>query len=90
MEMHNLLEEEVIRTVNSQLKETKIACDCDRCRMDIVAITLNNLTPKYVVSEKGRLYGKINNMTYQHNADIVKEVAKAIIIVGENPLHDLE
>ena len=87
MEMHNLLEEEVIRTVNNQLKETPIVCDCDKCKMDIVAITLNNLKPKYVVSDKGRLFGRINSMTYQYNADIIKEVTKAIAIVGKNPLH---
>lgn len=87
MEMHNLLEEEVIKAVDNQLKITPIACDCDKCRMDIVAITLNNLKPKYVVSDKGRLYGKISSMTYQYNADIIKEVTKAIAIVGENPLH---
>lgn len=90
MEMHNLLEEEVIKAVNNQLKETPVICDCDKCRMDIVAITLNNLKPKYVVSDKGRLYGRINNMTYQYNADIVKEVTKAISIVGANPLHSME
>lgn len=88
MELHNLLEEEVIKAVNDQLKATSIACDCDKCKMDIVAITLNNLKPKYVVSRKGRLYGRIANMTYQYNADIVKEVTKAISIVGENPLHE--
>lgn len=90
MEMHNLLEEEVIKAVNNQLKETPVICDCNKCRMDIVAITLNNLKPKYVVSDKGRLYGRINNMTYQYNADIVKEVTKAISIVGANPLHSME
>ncbi len=90
MEMHNLLEEEVIRRVNNQLNETKIACDCEKCRMDIVAITLNNLKPKYVVSGKGRLFAKINDTTYQHNGDIAEEVAKAIKIVGENPLHEME
>ena len=39
-------------------------------------------------TRKGRINDSTNNMTYQYNADIVKDVTKAIEIVGKNPKHD--
>ena len=56
--------------------------------MDIAAIALNNLKPRYVVTEKGALYGKLDTLDYQFDADLVKEVIKAINIVVNKPHHE--
>ncbi|MCF6464237.1 late competence development ComFB family protein [Clostridium sp. Cult1] len=88
MELRNLIEDEVIYTINRLLKDRKDICTCDKCKMDIAAITLNNLKPKYVVTEKGKLYGKIDTIDYQFDADLVREIVKAIEIVGDNPHHE--
>ncbi len=47
----------------------------------------NNLKPNYVVTDKGEVYTKINNMNYQFNTDIVAEITKAIQMVRDKPQH---
>lgn len=88
MKLHNLLEEEVLNQVKDILKDRKDICTCDKCKMDIAAITLNNLKPKYVVSEKGRIYGKLDTLNYQFDVDLTKEITKAAEIVGKSPKHE--
>lgn len=88
MELKNLIEDEVKSTINRLLDDKKNpCCSCERCKLDIAAIALNNLKPRYVVTEKGRLYGKLDTMNYQFDVDITKEVAKAIATVSKNPHH---
>lgn len=89
MKLYNLLEEEVINAVNNFTGEVGITCNCDKCKLDIAAIALNNLKSKYVVIEEGKLYGRINNMSYQFNTDVVMEVTKATAVVGKNPQHEI-
>jgi competence protein ComFB len=63
-------------------------CNCERCIEDIKAITLNHLPPAYVVTEKGELYNKINQLAIQYKVDIMNELIKAIEIVSKNPNHN--
>ncbi len=88
MELKNVMEEEVKRIVEEILKDRDDICTCERCKKDIAAIVLNNIKPKYVVTEKGEVYARINMLSYQYDADITMEVMKAIKIVGENPNHE--
>lgn len=88
MDLRNLMESEVKNAVNKLLKDNKDICNCDRCKLDIAAIALNNLKPRYVVTDEGGLYGKLDTMNYQFDVDLVKEVAKAIEIVSKNPHHN--
>lgn len=88
MELRNLMEDEVIYTINRLLKDKKNICTCDKCKLDIAAIVLNNLKPKYVVTDKGELYGKVNTLDIQFDADLIKEIVKAVKIVGAEPRHE--
>lgn len=89
MKLYNLLEEEVINAVNNFTGEIGATCNCDKCKLDIAAIALNNLKPKYVVTEEGKLYGRINNMSYQFNTNVVMEVTRAMSVVGKKPQHEI-
>ena len=53
-----------------------------------MAIALNSLPPKYIVTEKGLLYSRISNFNQQFNADVVAAIAKGIKVVNENPRHE--
>ncbi|NLY67720.1 MAG: late competence development ComFB family protein [Tissierellia bacterium] len=88
MELKNLMEGQVLHVLDRILKDRNDVCKCDKCRLDIAAIALNNLKPKYVVTEKGRVYAKLAALNYQNEANIIVEITKAIKIVGENPRHD--
>lgn len=87
MELYNLLEADVINTINRHIEEIGVDCSCKKCKMDIAAIALNNLKPQYVVTEEGNVYGRAMNMNSQFNANILLEVTKAMAIVGKNPHH---
>ena len=89
MELHNLMEHEVKYTLNHILKTTTdIKCQCEQCKLDIMAVALNSLYPKYIVTEKGLLYSRISNMNQQFNTDVVTALAKAINIINNNPRHE--
>ncbi|NLV76509.1 MAG: late competence development ComFB family protein [Tissierellia bacterium] len=88
MKLKNLKEKQVMDTIDRIIRERDDICDCDRCRLDIAAIALNNLKPKYVVTEKGGLYAKVDILDYQYDVDLIKEVTQAIEIVNKQPHHE--
>jgi len=65
-------------------------CTCENCVMDITAIALNSLPPKYVVTKKGQLYTKLYTLQQQFDVDIIAAITKAAVIVGRAPRHDVE
>jgi len=87
MKLHNLMEDEVLNAINKVLKDMDNLCKCDICKMDIAAISLNNLKPNYVVTDQGYLYSKANNLNQQFNTDVISAITKAIDIVSINPRH---
>ena len=64
------------------------ACQCDQCSADIMAIALNSVPPKYVVTRKGELYSKLSTLRQQFDVDIIAAITKAAVIVGRAPRHD--
>jgi len=82
------MEQAVFNVLNKLLKNRDDICVCEKCKMDIAAIALNNLPTKYVVTEKGELYTKVNEMEIQFEADIIKELVKAIEIVSNDVRHN--
>ena len=87
MELYNLMEDEVIKVIESMKNDIPDICYCDKCKLDMAAIALNNLSPKYVVTNTGYVYSKANNFNTQFNTDILTAITKAIGIVGKNPRH---
>lgn len=71
------------------LKNYTNICKCDKCIQDIKAIALNNLKPKYVVTEKGLVYTRTNELALQFEIDVTREIIKAIEIVSKNPKHEV-
>ncbi|AEM78643.1 competence protein ComFB [Thermoanaerobacter thermohydrosulfuricus] len=86
MHLKNYMEDAVDQMMDKVLKDLDV-CKCDRCRMDIKALALNNLPPKYVVSEEGELYVKTNELVRQFEVDIIKAITMAAIKVNNNKRH---
>jgi len=59
-------------------------CDCPKCREDVKAIVLNEITPKYVSTDKGLAISKAEMMEVQLRIDILDKIVKAIIKVGKS------
>lgn len=82
--------EEIVRGLVSFLlhgNEYQTFCHCELCEMDIVAIALNALPPKYVASVESRdaAFKRLN--TPENIVAINKQIIHAIHIVGRNPRH---
>ena len=88
MKVLNYMEEMVSDELEKLLAE-KIgnACQCQRCKLDVMSWALNRLPPQYVVSEKGRIYTKLNELRIQFRVDVIRELTKAIFYVSKNPHH---
>jgi len=87
MKLKNYMEIIVFDNLDKVLDEYGDACKCERCRLDIAAIALNNLPPKYYVTEKGEIYSKVNELNQQFRTDVITAISKAIQRVKAKPNH---
>ncbi len=62
-------------------------CTCDRCVADTVALTLNGLIPKYIVTMPAAVDPLLSFYTNRLISDVTVEATKACMIVKENPRH---
>jgi len=83
----NYMEEIVFHMMKEILDDINM-CTCDKCMLDIAAIALNDLPPKYIVSEKGELFSKINTLRQQFEVDVISAITKAAVLVKRNPRHE--
>ncbi|RRD94318.1 competence protein ComFB [Clostridiales bacterium COT073_COT-073] len=88
MRIHNVMEDFVFDILNDTLKKMPNVCQCEHCKLDIAALILNDLKPRYVVSEQGYVYSKTDLLSRQFGTDLTTEVIKAVMVVSENPRHD--
>ena len=84
--LKNYMEDVVSHKLDDLLKLMNI-CQCDKCKMDIMAIALNDLPPKYIVSDKGELYTKIRELEQQFEVDVETAIVKAAMFVSKSPKH---
>lgn len=89
MELKNYTKVLVENKLDKLIQKSKV-CNCEQCRLDITAIALNNLKPKYIVSPKGEFYAKLSVLEQQYEIDVVSAIIKAIEVVSENPRHNLK
>jgi competence protein ComFB len=83
----NYMEEIVFNQIQDVLSDIN-SCTCEKCILDIAAIALNDLPPKYIVSEKGELYSKINALKQQFEVDVIAAITKAAVLVKRKPRHE--
>lgn len=86
MEFKNLMEDVVFQVVDEILPRQG-CCDCEKCRLDIAALALNHLPPRYVVTEKGKVLSKTAILRPQFEVDVLTAVLNAIEVVKNHPLH---
>ncbi|MCF8566266.1 late competence development ComFB family protein [Alicyclobacillus tolerans] len=91
MALHNVTEE-LVKSLfaNEFLERRKLECSCQQCKDDILAIALNRLPPRYVVTEQGGAYVKAQYLERQLQLDIVRELEMASEQVAKHPRHSVE
>lgn len=85
----NVMEEIVITIVNLLMlsPDYQIFCKCQKCRNDIIALSLNSLPCHYVTTEEGRKMAFENLNTMENRKWINKRIITAIHTVGKYPKH---
>ena len=87
MQIVNFMEETVKRSLDDLLLEPnykELRLD-EKARLDVLAYALNHLPPKYVVTERGHLFTRVEEMRQQFQTDILVALSKAIEKVKTNP-----
>lgn len=87
MQLVNFMEEAVKRSLDELLQEPVYQSLnlAENTKLDIIAYSLNHLPPRYVVTEKGHLFSRIDELKQQFKTDIVIELSKAIQHILANP-----
>jgi competence protein ComFB len=85
--IHNATEDVVKHAVEKRMSKGDI-CDCENCRLDVMAIMLNKLPTHYAVSDAGALYGRVKAIDFQPSVDITIAMTEAIELVNQRPRHD--
>ena len=83
----NIMEEIVFLKTKEIIRFDKDACKCEKCLNDICAIVLNSVKPKYATTEVGSLYARALNVDTTEVISISVEIAKAIELVKQRPIH---
>ena len=77
--------EEMVRAYVDQYLPKEEVCDCNRCKLDVIAHMLNNLPASYGISHRGYLFDKLKEMDPQNRVTIADYFYKAVLAVKERP-----
>jgi len=83
----NYAEEFVREYVDEHISEYDV-CQCEDCKLDIMALMLNKLPTCYVVTEKGAMLTHRNQVAAQYSANVALAWTDAIEIVKKRPRHN--
>lgn len=81
--------EQIVDDKLAQMLVGENCCKCHRCVEDMKAIALNRLPSKYVSTNSGELFSKLDTTVRQSSVDINCAVASAIELVAKHPSHEL-
>ena len=86
-QLKNYMEELAEEVLTDYLSKKDNVCKCSRCKLDMKAFILNKVPPHYVVSDRGYLHWKLDEMRTQFNVDILSVVIEAVEKVNGNKRH---
>ncbi len=64
------------------------ACCCRQCLSDIKALTLNNVKPRYVSTDRGDLFERVNISDMLVKVDVLRAMTEAAEKVTNNCRHE--
>ncbi|HKM39298.1 MAG TPA: late competence development ComFB family protein [bacterium] len=87
MNLINSMETAVAAQLEDIQEQFPGVCFCDQCRRDILALALNALPARYVVTKEGAIYAKTAQLRQQYRTDIIIALSQAIAKVHKQPRH---
>lgn len=84
--MVNVIEKIVRDKVIYFMRQFEV-CTCDRCIEDTIALTLNGIAPKYIVTAPAAVDPLVSFYMNKYISTITVEITKACMTIKENPRH---
>ncbi len=89
MEIHNTMEDVVLRYLDEFLKAKKDICKCDQCRLDMACFALNKIRPLYVASGRGVVHTEFNKrQNAQNDIDVLSTISEAVTVISSTRRHE--
>lgn len=82
----NIMEEIVKDKIIYFMRQFDV-CTCDRCKADTIALTMNGLLPKYIVTTPAAVDPLLSYYTNRLISDVTVEATKACMTIKDNPRH---
>jgi competence protein ComFB len=83
--LHNVVEDLVEEWLEKVLPQYS-CCKCSKCRLDMMAMSLNKLKPHYVVARN--VYSKTRYLSSVLQSDIMMAVVTSVEFIKDHPRHD--
>jgi competence protein ComFB len=83
--LHNVVEDLVEEWLEKVLPQYN-CCKCIKCRMDMMAMSLNKLKPHYVVARSAYTKAHYFNLAMQN--EILMAVVTSVEFIKDHPRHD--
>lgn len=88
VKLKNYMEDLVLARIDKVLAQYPQCCRCEQCRLDIMALALNRLPPRYISSHKGDVFTRIEEMNGVYDVEVIKALVKAVELVHAHPRHE--
>ena len=85
-QLRNYTQEAVEAYLDKWFEQADV-CHCETCRLDVMAIMMNNLKPMYVVTDKGALFAQLDDFDPQYKIDFMTIMSQAAATVSKGPRH---
>ena len=87
MQIKNYMEDMVFEKMDKILKKYPNCCSCEQCKKDIAVLALNHLPPKYVSTDKGDVFTRLEETQIDNSIKVIEAIVRAIEIVSSHPHH---
>jgi competence protein ComFB len=84
--IHNVMEDLIKLEIDENI-DTLGICPCPICRRDLMTLTLNHVSPKYVSTEKGAIMSRVGGNNRVERIKLLAEIANYAQMVKERPRH---
>ena len=86
--IHNIMEDIIESEINNNIDTLQI-CPCPKCRKDLLTLTLNNVKPQYISTEKGQSFvTATRRASAEDSISLLADITRYALIIGKNPRHE--
>lgn len=87
--LKNYMEDVVVAVYDDYLHRHPEICQCEQCRLDVIALALTRLRGMYAASPEGEILTRVARDDRQIRADALIAVMEALRVVSGKPRHEI-